>query len=97
MARNVKRTGREIGAKRSATGSAAAVNARISSKHQITIGKPAFTAAGFSAGDVVSVRAVGPGRVELTSLDAHFDKHRGRLSTGGAYRQTIEELRDEWA
>jgi hypothetical protein len=69
---------------------------RISSKHQITIGKQAFDEAGFREGDVVAVRALGPGRVELTRLDELFAKHRGRIATGGAARKAIDELRDEW-
>jgi bifunctional DNA-binding transcriptional regulator/antitoxin component of YhaV-PrlF toxin-antitoxin module len=69
---------------------------RISSKHQITIGKQAFDEAGFKEGDVVAVRALGPGRVELTRLDELFAKHRGRINTGGAARKAIDELRDEW-
>jgi len=45
----------------------------------VTIAKQAFDEAGLHAGDVVSVRATGLGRVELTSLDALFAKYRGRL------------------
>jgi hypothetical protein len=70
---------------------------KISSKHQVTIGKQAFDQAGFQAGDVVAVRAVGPGRVELSSLDALFAKYRGQLSGGGAFRREIDHMRDEWA
>jgi hypothetical protein len=70
---------------------------RISSKHQVTIAKHPFDQARFRAGEVVAVRALGPGRVELTSLDALFDKHRGRLATGGQFRRAVEDLRDEWA
>ena len=70
---------------------------KISSKHQVTIAKQAFDEAGLHAGDVVSVRAVGPGRVELTSLDALFAKYRGRLTGGDAFRRDVEEMRDQWA
>jgi hypothetical protein len=45
---------------------------------------------------VVAVRALGPGRVELASLEALFDKHRGRLATGGELRRAVDELRAEW-
>jgi len=69
---------------------------RISSKHQVTIAKDAFTAAGLHAGDVVMVRAIGPGRVELTRLDELFAKHRGRVKGGAGARQAVEQLRDEW-
>jgi bifunctional DNA-binding transcriptional regulator/antitoxin component of YhaV-PrlF toxin-antitoxin module len=73
-----------------------APKARISSKHQVTIAKEAFDAAGFRAGDVVVVRAVGPGRVELTRLEELFDKHRGRVKGGPAAREAVERTRDEW-
>jgi hypothetical protein len=59
---------------------------RISSKHQVTIAKPAFDEAGFKPGDFMTVRAVGPGGVELTNLDALLDRYRGSLSTGGEFR-----------
>ncbi len=72
------------------------VRTRISSKHQVTIAKEAFTAAGLHAGDVVMVRAVGPGRVELTRLEELFAKHRGRVKGGSGARAAVEQLRDEW-
>ena len=69
---------------------------RISSKHQVTIAKPAFEAAGLREGDVVTVRALGPGRVELTRLDALFSRHRGRINSGGELARLTREARDEW-
>ena len=56
----------------------------------------AFDAAGFHTGDVVAVRALGPGRVELTRLDELFAKHRGRVKAGAGAREAVERLRDEW-
>ena len=108
MSKVVKATARDRGAaskRQSARTKAAKTPAakppvsktKISSKHQVTIGKQAFDQAGFQAGDVVAVRAVGPGRVELSSLDALFAKYRGQLSGGGAFRGEIEQMRDEWA
>ena len=85
MARQVKNSGR-----------AAVARARISSKHQITIGKAPFEEAGLKSGELVSLRATGPGRIELTNLDALFEKHRGAISTGGAFRRAVEQSRDEW-
>ncbi len=70
---------------------------RISFKHQVTIAKAAFDEAGFEAGDVVAVRALGPGRVELTSLDRLLDCYRGSIATGGKLRRSIDESRDKWA
>lgn len=84
MARNVK------------TVSAAVSKTKISSKHQVTIAKEPFEQAGFRAGEVLAVRALGPGRVELASLDALFDKHRGRLRTGGEFRRIVDQLHAEW-
>jgi bifunctional DNA-binding transcriptional regulator/antitoxin component of YhaV-PrlF toxin-antitoxin module len=69
---------------------------RVSSKHQVTIGKQAFRAAGLKPGDAMTVRAVGPGRVELTRLDTLFEKHRGRIEGGDDARQAIERMREAW-
>jgi bifunctional DNA-binding transcriptional regulator/antitoxin component of YhaV-PrlF toxin-antitoxin module len=107
MARTVKNAGRRAAvapptaSKSSTSGRSASAKApvprtRISSKHQVTIGKQAFDQAGLKEGDVVAVRALGPGRVELTRLDELFAKHRGRINTGGQARQALDELRDEW-
>jgi hypothetical protein len=82
--------------KNSALGAGAVSRTRISSKHQVTIGKRAFDDAGFREGDVLSVRALGPGRVELTRLDALFARHRGRVDGGDEARRAVEQLRDEW-
>jgi bifunctional DNA-binding transcriptional regulator/antitoxin component of YhaV-PrlF toxin-antitoxin module len=87
---------RDIKASGAAAPTAPMPRTRISSKHQITIGKQAFDEAGFKEGDVVAVRALGPGRVELTRLDELFAKHRGRINTGGAARKAIDDMRDEW-
>ena len=70
---------------------------RISAKHQVTIPMSAFTDAGFRPGDAVSAEAIGPGRVVLTRQDALLDEFSGALSTNGALRRSVEQLRDEWA
>lgn len=70
---------------------------RVSSKHQVTIGKGPFEAAGLNEGDVLMVRALGPGRVELTRLEEIFAKHRGRFKGGNQAREEIErERRKSW-
>jgi len=69
---------------------------RISSKHQITIGRKAFAEAGLKAGDVLQVRAVGAGRVLLDRTDELVARYSGALSSGGALRAQVEALRDEW-
>jgi hypothetical protein len=99
MARTVKNGLRTQAQRRAGSVSRAAeqvVTTRISSKHQVTIAKRPFAEAGFQPGEVVAVRSLGPGRVELSSLDALFEKHRGRLATGGALRRLIAELRAQW-
>lgn len=57
----------------------------------------AFVDAGFTAGDAVSVEAIGPGRIVLRRQDALLDEFSGALSSKGNLRETIEQLRDEWA
>jgi hypothetical protein len=99
MARTVKKSAdgrRGLGARRAASSAQAVSKTKISSKHQVTIAKQPFEQAGFRAGEIVAVRALGPGRVELASLDALFEKHRGRLRTGGEFRRIVDELHAEW-
>ena len=69
---------------------------RISAKHQVTIPLAAFTDAGFKPGDAVRAEAIGPGRVVLTRQDALLDEFSGALSTRGALRDSVAQLRDEW-
>lgn len=69
---------------------------RISSKHQVTIPVEAFREAGYRPGDVVRVKASGPGEVTLTRLDELIDRYSGCIDSGGSLRSTIEQLRDEW-
>jgi bifunctional DNA-binding transcriptional regulator/antitoxin component of YhaV-PrlF toxin-antitoxin module len=67
----------------------------ISSKHQVTIPKPAMEAAGLRTGDRLRAVAKGRGRVLLVREDDPIDRHAGALT--GAYRPgELDELRDEW-
>ncbi len=68
----------------------------ISAKHQVTIPIDAFVDAGFEPGDAVWAEALGPGRVMLTRQDELLDEFSGTLDTGGALRQAVDEVRDEW-
>jgi bifunctional DNA-binding transcriptional regulator/antitoxin component of YhaV-PrlF toxin-antitoxin module len=87
MARVVKNTARTRRA-----------GSRISSKHQVTIPIEAFATAGLREGDVVRIEATGPGRVVLTRQDDLLDQFSGALRGGDqGLRQTIDDLRDEWA
>jgi bifunctional DNA-binding transcriptional regulator/antitoxin component of YhaV-PrlF toxin-antitoxin module len=88
MAVNVKKP--ERGAVRSAGRS------RVSGKHQITIPIAAFSEAGLREGDVVQVKAQGPGRVLVARVDDLLDEYAGCLSTGGELGRTVRGLRGEW-
>jgi bifunctional DNA-binding transcriptional regulator/antitoxin component of YhaV-PrlF toxin-antitoxin module len=68
----------------------------VSSKHQVTIPLPAFRGAGLEPGDVLKVEAGGSGRVVLTRVDELLDRYSGCLGTGGALREQVEGLREEW-
>ncbi len=88
MAIDVKKT--EGGGRRSAGRS------RVSGKHQITIPIGAFGEAGLREGDVVQVKAQGPGRVVIARMDDLVDEYAGALSTGGELGRTVRGLRREW-
>jgi bifunctional DNA-binding transcriptional regulator/antitoxin component of YhaV-PrlF toxin-antitoxin module len=68
----------------------------VSGKHQITIPIGAFSEAGLREGDVVQVRAEGPGRVLVARMDDLVDEFAGALSTGGKLRRVVRGLRQEW-
>lgn len=76
--------------------SRSAGRSRVSGKHQITIPIGAFSEAGLREGDVVQVRAAGPGRVLVARMDDLLDEFAGALSTGGKLGQTVRGLRQEW-
>jgi bifunctional DNA-binding transcriptional regulator/antitoxin component of YhaV-PrlF toxin-antitoxin module len=69
---------------------------RVSSKHQITIPVGALREAGLREGDVVQVRAQGPGRVLIARMDELLDEYAGALRSGGALGRTVRGLRAEW-
>jgi bifunctional DNA-binding transcriptional regulator/antitoxin component of YhaV-PrlF toxin-antitoxin module len=69
---------------------------RVSGKHQITIPIGAFSEAGLREGDVVQVRADGPGRVLIARMDDLLDEFAGALSTGGELGRAVRGLRQEW-
>jgi bifunctional DNA-binding transcriptional regulator/antitoxin component of YhaV-PrlF toxin-antitoxin module len=68
----------------------------VSGKHQITIPIDAFSEAGLREGDVVRVRAQGPGRVLIARMDDLVDEYAGCLSTGGELGRAVRGLRQEW-
>lgn len=69
---------------------------RISSKHQVTIREPAFSAAGLHAGDEVQVRALGPGQIVLTRVEDLLERYRGALPAGTFPAGWLEQQRGEW-
>jgi bifunctional DNA-binding transcriptional regulator/antitoxin component of YhaV-PrlF toxin-antitoxin module len=69
---------------------------RISSKHQITIPTNAFREAGLHEGDVVQIKAQGPGRVLIARMEDLLAEYAGCLSTGGELGRTVRGLRQEW-
>jgi hypothetical protein len=85
MAREVKKA---AGTRRDRT--------RISSKHQVTIREPAFSAAGLQEGDEIQVRALGPGQVVLTRVDELLERYRGALPPGTYPSGWLDQERGEW-
>lgn len=77
-------------------GARGAGRSRVSGKHQITIPIGAFSEAGLREGDVVQVRAEGPGRVVVARMDDLVDEFAGALSTGGELGRAVRGLRQEW-
>ena len=69
---------------------------RISSKHQITIPIGAFNEAGLREGDIVQVKARGPGRVVIARMDDLLDEYAGCLSTGGELGRAVRGMGQEW-
>jgi bifunctional DNA-binding transcriptional regulator/antitoxin component of YhaV-PrlF toxin-antitoxin module len=69
---------------------------RVSSKHQITIPVGALREAGLREGDVVQVRAQGPGRVLIARMDDLLDEYAGSLRSGGGLGRAVRKLRAEW-
>jgi bifunctional DNA-binding transcriptional regulator/antitoxin component of YhaV-PrlF toxin-antitoxin module len=68
----------------------------VSSKHQVTIPLAAFRGAQLEPGDVLKAEARGSGQVILTRVDELLDRYSGCLATGGALREQVEGLREEW-
>lgn len=69
---------------------------KISSKHQITIGKETFLEAGFEEGEVLAMRATGLGRVEIWSVRAVLREKAGRLSGAAEAHARIRAMEGEW-
>jgi bifunctional DNA-binding transcriptional regulator/antitoxin component of YhaV-PrlF toxin-antitoxin module len=68
---------------------------RVSSKNQVTIPVAALRGSGLRAGDRVTVRADGPGRVLIEREEDIIAKYSGAL-TGVWEPGALDRLRDEW-
>lgn len=68
---------------------------RISSKHQVTIPRDAFTRAGLRAGDRLHAEARGRGEVVLRRTESATSRYAGAL-TGIYPPGELDELRGEW-
>jgi bifunctional DNA-binding transcriptional regulator/antitoxin component of YhaV-PrlF toxin-antitoxin module len=66
---------------------------KLSRKNQVTIPVRVLREAGIEPGDVVQVRAVGRGRVEVRRRGDVIEEFAGTLSYPPGY---LDRLRDEW-
>jgi len=66
---------------------------KLSRKNQVTIPVAVLREAGLAPGDVVVIRAVGRGRVEVRLRDDILEEFAGKLSYPPGY---LDKLRDEW-
>jgi bifunctional DNA-binding transcriptional regulator/antitoxin component of YhaV-PrlF toxin-antitoxin module len=68
---------------------------RVSSKNQITLPVDAMRVAGLSAGDEVTVRPIGDGKVLVAASGSRVRRHSG-IATGIYRPGELNQLRDEW-
>jgi bifunctional DNA-binding transcriptional regulator/antitoxin component of YhaV-PrlF toxin-antitoxin module len=69
---------------------------KISSKNQITLPVDVLRDAGLRAGDDVSIRVTGPGRVEAEVAGSWIDEFAGAAPAAAYPPGYLDRLRDEW-
>ena len=62
----------------------------------MTIPAVPFREAGLKPGDILRVETDGAGRVVLTRIEELVNRYSGCPDTGGALRNRVERLREEW-
>lgn len=70
--------------------------ARLSSKNQVTIPVDVLREAGVEAGDQLTIRAAGAGRMEVERIQGVIDRYAGALPAGTFAPGYLDELRGEW-
>lgn len=70
--------------------------AKLSSKNQITLPVDVLREAGLVPGDTVTVRAAGPGRVEIERSTAGITRFAGTMPPSTYPEGYLDELRAEW-
>jgi bifunctional DNA-binding transcriptional regulator/antitoxin component of YhaV-PrlF toxin-antitoxin module len=68
---------------------------KVSSKNQITLPVAAMRAAGLHAGDDVTVRPAGRGKVIVATRRSRIRRHAG-IATEIYHDGELDRLRDEW-
>ena len=68
----------------------------ISDENTVTLPAEVLEAAGLHAGDDVTIRVVGPGRVELVRVDELIERFAGVFDASVYPAGYLDELRREW-
>jgi bifunctional DNA-binding transcriptional regulator/antitoxin component of YhaV-PrlF toxin-antitoxin module len=69
---------------------------KVSSKHQVTLPVRVLKEAGLVAGDEVTIRVVGRGRIQVERAEDVIERYAGSLAPGTYPRGHLDQLRDEW-